>query len=100
MVSKSKSHHFCYLSILNFNQLASITTRFLLESIRRWYFRNRLQKYGGTAKSALTAYFLASANIFEPHREAERLAWARTAVLAEAVTSHFRQTGYAVHAAS
>uniref|UniRef100_A0A453DBN4 Uncharacterized protein n=1 Tax=Aegilops tauschii subsp. strangulata TaxID=200361 RepID=A0A453DBN4_AEGTS len=60
----------------------------------RWYLRNHLQKYGGTPKSALTAYFLASANIFESGRAAERLAWARTWVLAEAVTSHFRHTGY------
>ena len=49
--------------------------------------------YGGTPKSALTAYFLASANIFEPGRAAERLAWARMAVLAEAVTTHFRHIG-------
>uniref|UniRef100_A0A453DBJ9 Uncharacterized protein n=1 Tax=Aegilops tauschii subsp. strangulata TaxID=200361 RepID=A0A453DBJ9_AEGTS len=59
------------------------------ESMCRWYLRNHLQKYGGTPKSALTAYFLASANIFESGRAAERLAWARTWVLAEAVTSHF-----------
>uniref|UniRef100_A0A453DBR8 Terpene synthase N-terminal domain-containing protein n=1 Tax=Aegilops tauschii subsp. strangulata TaxID=200361 RepID=A0A453DBR8_AEGTS len=61
--------------------------------LRKWYLRNHLQKYGGTPKSALTAYFLASANIFESGRAAERLAWARTWVLAEAVTSHFRHTG-------
>ncbi|XP_037481001.1 syn-copalyl diphosphate synthase-like [Triticum dicoccoides] len=61
--------------------------------LRKWYFRNHLQRYGGTPKSALTAYFLASANIFEPGRAAERLGWARMAVLAGAVTSHFRHTG-------
>uniref|UniRef100_A0A8I6WF07 Terpene synthase metal-binding domain-containing protein n=1 Tax=Hordeum vulgare subsp. vulgare TaxID=112509 RepID=A0A8I6WF07_HORVV len=61
--------------------------------LRKWYFRNHLQWYGGTPESALTAYFLASANIFEPSRAAERLAWARTATLADVVTSHFRQVG-------
>ncbi|XP_037482853.1 syn-copalyl diphosphate synthase-like [Triticum dicoccoides] len=61
--------------------------------LRKWYFRNHLQRYGGTPKSALTAYFLASANIFEPSRAAERLVWARVAVLAEAVTAHFRHIG-------
>ncbi|KAF7011990.1 hypothetical protein CFC21_026233 [Triticum aestivum] len=61
--------------------------------LRKWYFRNHLQRYGGTPKSVLTAYFLASANIFESRRAAERLAWARTWVLTEAVTTHFRHTG-------
>ncbi|KAM3373211.1 hypothetical protein ACQJBY_019919 [Aegilops geniculata] len=61
--------------------------------IRKWYFRNNLQRYGGTPTSTLMAYFLASANIFEPGRAAERLAWARMAVLAEAVTTHFRHIG-------
>ncbi|KAI4968730.1 hypothetical protein ZWY2020_046060 [Hordeum vulgare] len=61
--------------------------------LRKWYFRNHVQRYGGTPKSALTAYFLASANIFEPGRASERLAWARMAVLAEAVTTHFRHIG-------
>jgi len=61
--------------------------------LREWYFRSNLEKYGGTPKSALTAYFLASANIFEPNRAAERLGWARTAVLAEAVSSHLRRIG-------
>ena len=62
--------------------------------MHRWYFRNHLQRYGGTPKSALTAYFLASANIFEPSRAAERLVWARVDVLAEEVTAHFRHIGY------
>jgi len=42
--------------------------------------------YGVTRQSALRAYFLAAASTFEPSRAAERLAWARTAVLAEAIS--------------
>ena len=42
----------------------------------------------------MTSYFLASANIFEPNRAAERLGWARVALLADAVSSHFRRIGY------
>jgi len=37
----------------------------------------------------LRAYFLATASIFEPGRGAERLGWAKTAVLAEAVALYF-----------
>lgn len=57
---------------------------------RRWYAQNNLEMYGVTPQAALRAYFLAAANIFEPNRATERLGWARTAVLAEAVSSHFR----------
>jgi hypothetical protein len=53
----------------------------------RWYAENDLEVYGVTHKSALTAFFLAAANIFEPNRADERLGWARTAVLAEAISS-------------
>lgn len=59
--------------------------------LRRWYIRNNLQAHGVTEQSVLRAYFLAAANIFEPNRAAERLGWARTAILAEAIASHLRQ---------
>ena len=75
-------------------RLFALAQKCLLVYICRWYFRSNLEKYGGTPKNALTAYFLASANIFEPNRAAERLGWARTAVLAEAVSSHLRKIGY------
>uniref|UniRef100_A0A0E0FIG0 Uncharacterized protein n=1 Tax=Oryza nivara TaxID=4536 RepID=A0A0E0FIG0_ORYNI len=55
--------------------------------INKWYAENDLEVYGVTHKSALTAFFLAAANIFEPNRADERLGWARTAVLAEAISS-------------
>ena len=42
-----------------------------------------------TPQSALRAYFLAAANIFKPYRAAERLGWARTAVIAQAIFSCF-----------
>lgn len=44
-----------------------------------------------TPETALRAYFVAAATIFEPDRAAERLAWARTAVIVEAVSRHLRR---------
>ncbi|KAL6634600.1 hypothetical protein ACP70R_027271 [Stipagrostis hirtigluma subsp. patula] len=58
--------------------------------LRKWYDKNNLKKYGVTPESALRAYFLAASNIFEPNRAAERLTWARTAVLAEAISWHLQ----------
>ncbi|XP_066160048.1 LOW QUALITY PROTEIN: syn-copalyl diphosphate synthase, chloroplastic-like [Oryza sativa Japonica Group] len=43
--------------------------------INKWYAENDLEVYGVTHKSALTAFFLAAANIFEPNRADERLQW-------------------------
>lgn len=50
--------------------------------------------YGVTSKSALRAYFLAAANIFEQNRSVERLGWVRTAVLAEAFSSIILTNNY------
>jgi hypothetical protein len=55
--------------------------------IHRWCEKNNLEMYGVTPQSAMRAYFLAAANIFEPDRAAERLGWARTAVIAQAILS-------------
>lgn len=57
--------------------------------LKRWHDRNNLQMYGVSLNSALRAY-LAAANIFEPDRAAERLGWARTAILNEAVSSNIQ----------
>nr|CAB3450127.1 unnamed protein product [Digitaria exilis] len=59
------------------------------DGLERWCEINNLEMYGVTPKSALRAYFLAAANIFEADRAAERLGWARTAVLAQAFSSFF-----------
>ncbi|KAL6899273.1 hypothetical protein ACP4OV_005931 [Aristida adscensionis] len=63
--------------------------------LKRWCSKNNLESYGVTPESALRSYFLAAANIFEPDRATERMGWARTAVLAEAISSCFmRNTAY------
>ncbi|PWZ28857.1 Ent-copalyl diphosphate synthase 2 [Zea mays] len=56
--------------------------------LKRWCDKiSNLETYGVAPRGALLrAYFLAAACIFEPSRAAERLAWARAAVLAEAIS--------------
>lgn len=46
--------------------------------------------FGVAQEDALRAYFLAAASVYEPSRAAERLAWARAAILANAVSTHLR----------
>ncbi|TVU29579.1 hypothetical protein EJB05_21153, partial [Eragrostis curvula] len=60
---------------------------------RKWYDKNNLGEFGVSLDSALRAYFLAAANIFEPSRAAERLAWARTALIAQALSWHLQFDG-------
>ncbi|KAK1629593.1 hypothetical protein QYE76_003908 [Lolium multiflorum] len=67
----------------NFQRLC----RLELHGLQEWCNRNNLAV---SPKSVLQAYFLAAASIFEPDRATERLGWARTAVLADAVSSHLR----------
>lgn len=54
----------------------------------RWYSESGLGEFGLSTKSLLLAYFLAAANIFEPERSHERLAWAKTAALIETITTY------------
>ncbi|XP_077232941.1 ent-copalyl diphosphate synthase 1-like isoform X2 [Tasmannia lanceolata] len=57
--------------------------------IEKWYEECNLGEFGLSKRAVLQAYFLAIASIFEPEKATERLAWARTAVLMEAVSSYF-----------
>ncbi|XP_044444482.1 syn-copalyl diphosphate synthase-like [Triticum aestivum] len=75
----------------NFQQMC----RLEWHDLKRWYDRNNLQMHGLSESSALRAYFLAAANIFEPNRAAERLAWARTVILTDVVSAYFQRNGCA-----
>ena len=48
-----------------------------------------LGDFGVSGRSLLFTYFMAVASIFEPERSQERLAWAKTAFLVEAIASSF-----------
>lgn len=60
------------------------------QGLKKWYTENRLMDFGVAQEDALRAYFLAAASVYEPSRAAERLAWARAAILANAVSTHLR----------
>jgi ent-copalyl diphosphate synthase len=53
-----------------------------------WCNENRLETFGVAPQEVLRAYFLAASCIFEPSRAVERLAWARTSLLANAISTH------------
>ncbi|KAL8151513.1 hypothetical protein V2J09_021321 [Rumex salicifolius] len=77
------------LAKLDFKTIQSLH---LLEwdSIKRWYVHNNLKKYGLSQSKLLQVYFVAAASIFEPKRSYERLGWAKSAALVEAIESHCR----------
>ncbi|XP_029126812.1 ent-copalyl diphosphate synthase, chloroplastic isoform X2 [Cajanus cajan] len=60
------------------------------EKIQRWYSEAELEGFGLSKQSLLFAYFIAAANIFEPERSRERLAWAVTAALVETLRSYIK----------
>ncbi|KAH7665663.1 Ent-copalyl diphosphate synthase protein [Dioscorea alata] len=57
--------------------------------LQRWYTECQLAEKGVSHETLLTTYFLAAASVYEPERAPERLGWAKTAVLATAVSSFF-----------
>ncbi|KAK9137312.1 hypothetical protein Sjap_007906 [Stephania japonica] len=57
--------------------------------MQRWYKDCNLKEFGFSKGQLLKAYFVAMSSIFEPERATERLAWAQTMALIEAVTFCF-----------
>ncbi|KAL2933357.1 Ent-copalyl diphosphate synthase chloroplastic [Bienertia sinuspersici] len=58
-------------------------------TILRWHSDHNLREFGVRQKSLLMAYFLAAATKFEPEMSKERLAWAKTVALIEAIDFEF-----------
>ncbi|XP_021897961.1 ent-copalyl diphosphate synthase, chloroplastic [Carica papaya] len=57
--------------------------------IQKWFAECKLEEYGSSRRSLLLAYFVAAASTYEPERSRERLAWAKTLVLTDAITAYF-----------
>ncbi|KAL2535657.1 Ent-copalyl diphosphate synthase [Forsythia ovata] len=58
-------------------------------SIQKWYSKYDLEEFGMSERNLLLAYFLAAASYFELEKSKERLAWAKTTILMEAIATHF-----------
>ncbi|KAL8530613.1 hypothetical protein ACS0TY_007590 [Phlomoides rotata] len=58
-------------------------------NIQKWYRSCGLGELGLSEGRVLLAYFVAAACVYEPEKSQERLAWAKTAILLETITSHF-----------
>lgn len=59
------------------------------DSVLRWHSEYNLVELGVSHRNLLVAYFLAAATMFEPEKSKERLAWAKTATLLDAIASNF-----------
>ncbi|XP_028762191.1 ent-copalyl diphosphate synthase, chloroplastic-like [Neltuma alba] len=60
------------------------------DEIQGWYSEYGLEEFGLSREVLLLAYFVTAASTFEPKRCQERLAWAKTAVLAETISSFLK----------
>ncbi|KAI7755485.1 hypothetical protein M8C21_031659 [Ambrosia artemisiifolia] len=59
-------------------------------TIQQWYVESGIEKFGtSNVTSPLVSYYLAAASIFEPERSTERIAWAKTAILVNTISSFF-----------
>ncbi|KAI8522908.1 hypothetical protein RHMOL_Rhmol13G0033400 [Rhododendron molle] len=62
-------------------------------TIHKWYTECNLEQFGMSKRDMLFGYYLATASIYEPERAKERLAWAQTRILMEAVVFSFEKEG-------
>ncbi|KAL6883439.1 hypothetical protein ACP4OV_010853 [Aristida adscensionis] len=76
------------LARMDFNR-CQVLHQLECHDLQMWYIENGLETFGVVPEDVLRAYFLAAACIFEPSRTAERLAWARTSLLANTISRHF-----------
>ncbi|KAG2538109.1 ent-copalyl diphosphate synthase AN1, chloroplastic-like isoform X4 [Panicum virgatum] len=58
--------------------------------LQMWYNENRLETFGVSPQEVLRTYFLAASCIFEPSHAVERLTWAQTSLLANAISTHIQ----------
>lgn len=56
-----------------------------------WWAKCNLKKYGISRENLLTAYFIATASIFQPARSIERLAWAKCWIMVQFVSIYFEE---------
>ncbi|MED6149246.1 Gly-Xaa carboxypeptidase [Stylosanthes scabra] len=77
------------LAKLDYNKIQAVHSS-EWERIKRWYMKTGLEDFGLSKESVLQVYFVAAASIFEPERWLERLAWAQTLTLIEALKFHIQ----------
>nr|UNZ93492.1 ent-copalyl diphosphate synthase [Salvia splendens] len=62
------------------------------KDLQKWCRNSNLGVFGLGEGSLMQAYYVAAASVFEPEKSQERLAWAKTAILMQTITSHFQST--------
>ncbi|XP_076931288.1 ent-copalyl diphosphate synthase 1-like [Bidens hawaiensis] len=59
-------------------------------TIQQWYMDSSIEQFGtNNITGLLVAYYLAAASIFEPEKSKERIAWAKTMILMDTISSFF-----------
>lgn len=59
-------------------------------TMQQWYVDFNIGRFGmSNITSLLVSYYLAAASVFEPERSKERIAWAKTTTLVDAISSFF-----------
>nr|AJT60359.1 ent-copalyl diphosphate synthase [Andrographis paniculata] len=84
------------LAKLDFNNCQALH-REELRNLQKWSRNCSLFEFGLTDATLLQTYHIVSASVFEPERSAERIAWAKTAILVETIVSHFHQNHFSPH---
>nr|WJZ49118.1 syn-copalyl diphosphate [Scutellaria barbata] len=57
--------------------------------VQHWFEDSGLKEFGISKKELLLAFYLAAASIFEPERSEERLAWLKTQIMCDIISTMF-----------
>ncbi|CAN1246777.1 (-)-kolavenyl diphosphate synthase TPS10, chloroplastic [Linum grandiflorum] len=82
------NNHYLELAKIDYNNCQTIH-RMEWENLQQWYEESGVGEFGVSKRSLLQGYYVAAATVFEQDRSAERMAWAKTAALLEAIQSYF-----------
>ncbi|XP_057967946.1 ent-copalyl diphosphate synthase 1-like isoform X2 [Malania oleifera] len=82
------NNNYLELAKLDYNNCQALH-QFEWASFQKWYEKYNLGELGVSRKTLLLAYFVTAASIFEPERFKGRLAWAKTTIMVDMISSYF-----------
>ncbi|CAN1271045.1 (-)-kolavenyl diphosphate synthase TPS28, chloroplastic, partial [Linum perenne] len=83
------NNYYLELAKIDYNNCQTMH-RMEWENLQKWYEESGVGEFGVSKRSLLQGYYKAAATVFEQDRSAERMAWAKTTALLEAIQSYFQ----------
>ncbi|KAJ9543440.1 hypothetical protein OSB04_023147 [Centaurea solstitialis] len=88
-MSKISNNTYLEMAKLDYNSCLAMH-QLEWKTMQQWYVDFNIGRFGmSDTTSLLVSYYLAAASVFEPERSKERIAWAKTTTLVNAISTFF-----------